>query len=90
MFRFEDGTEHRCDTVYPALGSDPESSLARRLGAELDGYGEIVVDARQQSTVDGLYVIGDVVSALNQISVAIGHAAIAATAIHNRLPRRFR
>ena len=38
----------------------------------------------------GLYAIGDVVSALNQISVAVGHAAIAATAIHNRLPRNFR
>jgi thioredoxin reductase (NADPH) len=36
--------------------------------------------------VDGLYAIGDVVSALNQIAVAVGHAAIAATAIHNRLP----
>jgi len=30
------------------------------------------------------------VSALNQISVAVGHAAIAATAVHNRLPRNFR
>ena len=30
------------------------------------------------------------VSALNQISVAVGHAAIAASAIHNRLPHNFR
>jgi len=30
------------------------------------------------------------VHALNQISVAVGHAAIAATALHNRLPRNFR
>ena len=43
-----------------------------------------------QTSVDGLYAIGDVVSALNQISVAVGHAAIAATAIHNRLPRNLR
>jgi thioredoxin reductase (NADPH) len=32
-----------------------------------------------------LYAAGDVVSALNQISVATGHAAIAATDIHNQL-----
>ena len=38
------------------------------------------------TSVDGLYAIGDVVSALNQISVATGHAAIAATDVHNRLP----
>jgi thioredoxin reductase (NADPH) len=36
--------------------------------------------------VPGLYAIGDVVSGLNQISVAVGQAAIAATAAHNHLP----
>lgn len=89
-FRFADGSLHRCDTVYPALGSDAESALALGLEARVDGHGEIVADARQQCSVDGLYAIGDVVSALNQVSVAIGHAAIAATAIHNRLPRLLR
>jgi thioredoxin reductase (NADPH) len=32
-----------------------------------------------------LYAAGDVAAGLNQISVAAGHAAIAATAIHNSL-----
>ena len=41
----------------------------------------------QETSVDGLYAAGDVVRGLNQISVAEGAAAIAATAIHNRLPR---
>jgi thioredoxin reductase (NADPH) len=31
-----------------------------------------------------------VVSALNQISVAMGHAAIAASALHGRLPSNWR
>jgi thioredoxin reductase (NADPH) len=31
-----------------------------------------------------------VVSDLHQLSVAVGHAAIASTAIHNSLPRNFR
>jgi thioredoxin reductase (NADPH) len=48
------------------------------------------VDDHQQTSIDGLYAIGDVVSALNQISVAVGHAAVAATTIHNRLARNFR
>ena len=38
------------------------------------------------TTVPGLYAAGDLVQGLAQISVAMGHAAIAATAIHNRLP----
>jgi len=87
---FDDGNERQFDTVYPALGTDAQSELATGLGAQVDENEELVVDPRLQTTVDGLYAIGDVVSALNQISVAVGHAAIAATAIHNRLPRNFR
>ena len=66
------------------------AGLALALGADADDNGELITDERQQTSVDGLYAIGDVVSALNQISVAQGHAAIAATAIHNRLPRNWR
>ena len=82
--------EHRFDTLYPVLGATPQAQLATGLGAEVDDNGELHADARMQTSVDGVYAIGDVVSALNQISVAMGHAAIAATAIHNRLPRNWR
>jgi thioredoxin reductase (NADPH) len=90
VFTLEDGSVHRFDTVYPVLGSEAQSQLAATLGARLDENRELVVDDQQQTSVDGLYAIGDIVSALNQIAVAVGHAAIAATAIHNRLPRNFR
>jgi len=87
----ETGTETHCfDTLYPVLGSAAQSALGAMLGAKLDDNGEFEVDAEMQTSVDGLYAIGDVVSALNQISVAVGHAAIAATQIHNRLPRNWR
>ena len=88
-FEFDDGSRH-FDTVYPVLGGDAQSQLATALGAKVDAGGELVVDDKQQTSVDGLYAIGDVVSALNQISVALGHAAIAASAIHGRLPHNFR
>lgn len=88
--RFDDGNEGRFDTVYPVLGCDAQSQLATALGARVDDNQELVVDPHLQTTVDGLYAVGDVVNALNQISVAVGQAAIAATAIHNRLPRNFR
>jgi thioredoxin reductase (NADPH) len=80
-----DGTTLRFDTLYPALGSAPRSELARQLGCTLSPGGCIPVDAHQATDVEGVYVAGDVVEALDQISVAMGHAAIAATAIHNRL-----
>lgn len=81
-----DGSESRFDAIYPVLGSLPESSLAADLGARLSDKGELIVDAHNQTSVPGLYAAGDVVSELNQIAVAMGHAAIAATAIHRRLP----
>jgi len=74
------------DTVYAYLGCDTSAGIAAAAGVELDDEGEIIVDADQQTRLPGLYAIGDVVSGLNQISVAVGHAAIAATHAHNALP----
>jgi thioredoxin reductase (NADPH) len=90
VVRFPDGREERFDTIYPTLGSRPHSGLAVQVGARCDDKGEILTDDHQQTSVDGVYAVGDVVSALNQIAVAVGHAAIASTAIHNRLPRNWR
>jgi thioredoxin reductase (NADPH) len=84
------GERHAFDTLYPVLGSDAQTALALALGARCDDNGELVTDREQQTSVDGLYACGDMVSALNQISVAVGHAAIAATAVHNRLPVNLR
>ncbi|WP_220476953.1 hypothetical protein [Massilia cavernae] len=47
-------------------------------------------DEYQATIVPGLYAVGDVVRGLNQVSVVAGHAAVAATNIHARLPCRYR
>jgi thioredoxin reductase (NADPH) len=78
------------DVIYPALGCEVRSQIASQLGAEVTDVGCLVVDEHQQTTVEGLYAAGDVVSDLHQISVATGHAAIAATHIHRALPPRRR
>jgi thioredoxin reductase (NADPH) len=79
------GGRHGFDTVYSALGSNVRSGLALSLGAECDEQGHLRVDDHQRTSVPGLYAAGDVVICLNQISVATGQAAIAATTIHNSL-----
>jgi thioredoxin reductase (NADPH) len=83
-----DGSELHFDTVYPALGSDSNNALARQLGVELSDDRCIVVDTKQRASVAGVYAAGDIVMSLDQISVAMGHAAIAATALHNDLRNR--
>jgi thioredoxin reductase (NADPH) len=80
-----DGTQHIVDVLYPALGCTVHSDLALALGALCDDAGCLVVDGHQQTNVEGVYAAGDVVSDLHQLVVAEAHAAIAATAIHNRM-----
>ncbi len=80
-----DGHRHRFDTLYVALGLDVRSRLAQALGAEATGKGALATDDHQRTKVPGLYAAGDVVDGLDQISVAMGQAARAATAIHNDL-----
>jgi thioredoxin reductase (NADPH) len=85
-----DGSRESFDVIYPILGCDVRSELAAALGARHTDIGCIEVDAHQQSSVHGLYAAGDVVSDLHQIAVGTGHAALAATHIHNSLPHNFR
>jgi thioredoxin reductase (NADPH) len=79
-----DGQEHRFDVLYSALGLKYRSDLAISLGAEHDPSGGLIVDTHCQTTVKGLYAAGDIVRGLDQIVVAMGHAALAAIHIHNR------
>lgn len=73
------------DSLYSALGDRVRSDLAHQLGVELDGKGCILTDEHKLTSMEALYAAGDVVRSLDQISVAMGEAAIAATSVHNRL-----
>lgn len=80
-----DGRVLDFDVLYPALGLLHHSELATAMGAGIRPNGQLEVDEHYQTTVPGLYATGDVAVDLNQINVAAGHAAIAATALHNSL-----
>lgn len=86
----QDGADHVADVFYPMLGEVARSELAVSLGAKTSDCAELVVDDHQCTSVPGLYAVGDVVCGLNQIAVANGQAAVAATRIHNHLPRTMR
>ena len=86
----QSGEPLRFDVLYPVLGCDVPSDLVTALGADCNNVGCVVVDDKQRTTVENIFAAGDVVSDLHQLSVAAGHAAIAATAIHASLPHDFR
>ncbi len=86
--RTKGGVDLEFDVLYSALGLRVRSELATSLGAKCDDAKALIVDDHCETSVEGLYAAGDVVRALNQIVVAMGHAAIAATDIHNKCEPR--
>jgi|KBSMisStaDraftv2_1062788.scaffolds.fasta_scaffold17134_4 thioredoxin reductase (NADPH) len=85
---FSEGEIRHFDVLYSALGTRPRSELATQVAASIDPDGRLTVTDHQETSVEGLFAAGDLVRGLNQISTAEGEAAIAATAIHNRLRER--
>lgn len=77
------GVEHRYDVLYSALGLRYRSELAIELGADHVPSGALIVDEHCQTSIPGLFAAGDIVRGLDQIMVGMGHAAVAATRIHN-------
>lgn len=75
----------RFDVVYPALGCRQRTELAVQLGLEVDESGSVEAHSPYATAIEGLYCAGDIVDGLDQISVAMGHGAIAATKAHNWL-----
>ena len=73
------------DVIYPALGVRPRNALAESLGVQLVDDGKVAASAPFGTAVEGVYCAGDLVEGLDQISVAMGQGAVAATRAHNWL-----
>lgn len=82
------GSRSGFDTIYPALGTDASSELARQMGANISSDGCVTVDSHQRTSIEGLYAAGDVVLGLDQISHAMGEGAVAATTMRNDMAER--
>lgn len=72
--------------AYVAMGVEVDRTATKSLrGLRRTREGFIIVTSHQETSIPGLYAVGDCVNALSQVSVAVGQAAIAATRIHNDL-----
>jgi len=83
--RLPSGDTRTFEVCYAALGCSPQNGLATSVGAACDANGQLIVSSHCQTSIPGLYAVGDVVRGLNQVVVAAAEAAIATTDIHNRL-----
>lgn len=71
-------SELKVNAAFVALGSDPESKLAKEIGVKTNDIGEIIVDDKQRTNIPGVFAAGDVIDSMKQIVVATGTGAIAA------------
>lgn len=83
--RFDNGRRFDGVVVYTALGVRPRSQAAAQLGVRLEEDGRINTGPHQETNVEGCFGVGDVVTGLNQLGVAMAHGEVAAVAVHNRL-----
>lgn len=66
-----------CDGVFVSIGRNPASELAKGQ-LDMDGSGYIVADETTQTSVPGVYAVGDVrTKAVRQVVTAVADGAVA-------------
>jgi len=86
--RLNSGREILLNGVFVAIGHTPNTELAQSLGIAVNERGYILVDARQQTSMSGVYAAGDITSAsdeFKQIIIGAAEGALAAKSIHECL-----
>ncbi len=84
--QFARGNSEVVNSLYILLGARVAQDAIRRIRRlKKTAGGYLVVNSHMETSIRGLYAVGDCVNGLAQISVAVGQAAVAATAVHNQL-----
>ena len=79
---FEDGTTREYKGGFAMYGSEYNNGLARELGCELNDDGTVDVGDHGETSVDGVYAVGDVTPGHNQLPIALADGAKAGISIH--------
>lgn len=82
---FVGGERVKIDYLFTTRGDVYHTQLAKKLGAKLDGDGQIRVDQCMRTTAPRLYAAGCVTPANCQMIIAAGQGAAAAQAINRDL-----
>ena len=85
------GREYGADTVLYATGRAPNTwDLGlEALGVETNAAGAVLVDEWSETSVKGIYAVGDVTDRMNLTPVAIAEARALAETLYNDNPTKF-
>ena len=78
-----DGTRAECDLLFSLLGVQPNTQMARELGAALDHDGYVVMDEEGYTSVPGLFAAGDLTRMYTQQVASAVHAGAEAAQTMN-------
>jgi thioredoxin reductase (NADPH) len=81
-YEFADGAVREYRGGFPMLGSEYNAELVDSLGLDRNEDGTVAVDDDGETSVPGVYAVGDLTSGHNQIPVAMGEGADAGIAVH--------
>ncbi|WP_276301025.1 NAD(P)/FAD-dependent oxidoreductase [Halorussus lipolyticus] len=81
-FEFEDGQFREYRGGFPMYGSNYNAELVEQLGCERNDDGTVAVTDAGETSVSGVYAVGDLTPGHNQIPVAMGEGANAGIDIH--------
>ena len=82
---FADGTVREYAGGFAAYGREYNAALARELGCDRRDDGAVAVDGRRETSVEGVYAVGDLTHGQNQTPIAMGDGAYAGIAVHRDL-----
>ena len=88
--KLKSGNSIKADGIFVAVGSDPNTNLVNHMNPEKDDEWCLVVNARQETSIEGLYAAWDVSTNSNKFKQTIMSAAegcLAADSIHEEILR---
>lgn len=82
--QLSDGREVECAAMFYSIGHRPRLALAQKLGCKMDDDC-VQTDHQQQTSVEGVYVAGDIAPLEELVVVACAMGTVAASNIHKSL-----
>ncbi|MGM0388995.1 MAG: NAD(P)/FAD-dependent oxidoreductase [Natrinema limicola] len=82
---FEDGVVREYKGGFAMYGAEYNNELARELGCEINDDGTIEVGDHGQTSVEGVYAVGDCTPGHNQLPIGMGQGAKAGIDVHFQL-----
>ncbi len=79
---FEDGTVRKYTGGFAMYGSEYRNELAEQLGCEINDDGTVAVDDHGNTSVPGVYAVGDLTPGHNQVPISLADGARTGIDIH--------